>query len=369
MGFGNNVITLAKAYLISQSCRMTYLPPVWPPCKHVAAAVSKGYGYYFPSSLCDRLKLSLADYQYRIQRKLRLQLWPTLSFDPRDYAQTGVIDIGDACLVYLKNLGLDDPNKSVVLTTSGMWGGYAAIRRARSWISNLLESHADTRKRLTQIEQHCAGRLRIAVQIRMSDFVPRASNGAAREGERGVRLPLEWYTRICRLIRQVCDCNFVLLSDGTGRELSAFLDEFKPVNSLNEPYSDLLDLLLLSKADLALCSNSTYARIGCFLNDRPYIWPADTLVKDPSGRYGYLWNDGGNPVRHSNGSDHDAIRRCFALPINVCSLPTGLRRYLASNGTLPIEIPDDLLYRDAAYLFDGGSESPTRAPLFQLHVL
>ena len=102
-----------------------------------------------------------------------------------------------------------------------------------------------------------------------------------------MRLPLEWYTRICRLIRQVCDCNFVLLSDGTGRELSAFLDEFKPVNSLNEPYSDLLDLLLLSKADLALCSNSTYARIGCFLNDRPYIWPADTLVKDPSGRYGY----------------------------------------------------------------------------------
>ena len=45
-----------------------------------------------------------------------------------------------------------------------------------------------------------------------------------------------------------------------------------------------------------------------------------------------------------------AIRRCFALGSDCSTLPEGLTRYLASAGTAPIEIGNDLLYDDAVLL-------------------
>jgi hypothetical protein len=216
-------------------------------------------------------------------------------------------------------------------------------------------SHADTRKLLMEVEQLTVGRLRIAVNIRMGDFVERGGvtvdgiptvTGEITEGERNVRLPLDWYTRICSLIREACNCEFILVSDGTRQELQPFLDEISPVNILGVPFQDLVGALLMSRADLTICSNSTYSRFSVFLNDKPYIWCANTLIKDPSGRYGYLWSDGGNPVPASDSSEHDTIRRCFALGINFSVLPKGLKRYLDSNGELGIEAPADLLYRD-----------------------
>ena len=350
-GLGNNVIALARAHLIAESCQMTYQTPIWPPCEHVKPPTPNGYGYYFPTTLADRLKIELALFQRRVQGKLRIQLWPILLLDANDYKQIGVVDVGEACRVYLKNRGLDDPAESlVVITGKGMWGGYVGIRRARPWIIELFMSHADTRRRLTEIEQRTEERLRIAVHIRMRDFRPRQSTGPIRDGERCARLPLDWYVRICRLIREICDCGFILVTDGSHEELSPFLKEFNPVNTIGQPYQDLLDALLMSRSDLVICSNSTYSRLGVFLNDKPYIWCADTLAKDPSGRFGYLWKDGGNPVPASDRSDPHVIRRCFALSINFQTLPVGLKRYLNPNGTSLIEISDDLLYRDPVYL-------------------
>ena len=350
-GLGNNIIALARAHLIAESCQMTYQAPIWPPCEHVKPPTPNGYGYYFPTTLADKLKIKLTLFQRRVQGKSHVQLWPILLFGANDYKQIGVVDVGEACRVYLRNRGLDDPAKSVVVITGkGMWGGYAGIGRACAWINDLFMSHADTRRRLAEIERGTDGRLRIAVHIRIGDFQPRGSAGPMRGGERGVRLPLDWYARICCLIRDVCDCEFILVTDGTHEELLPFLKEFNPVNTLGQPYQDLLGALLMSRSDLVICSNSTYCRLGVFLNDKPYIWCADTLVKDLSGRFGYLWKDGGNPVPDAGRSDPDAIRRCFALSSNFSTLPGGLKRYLESSGTLSIEIPDDLLYRDPVYL-------------------
>jgi len=349
-GLGNNLLTVAKAYLIAQSCQMTYQPPVWPPTMHVWPPTKNGYGYYFPSTVGDKSRLSLFSYLFRIQRRFHIRLGPPiLHFGKDHYGKSRILDIGEACLAYLKTMELDDPAKSVIVTTTGMWGGYAAIKRARTWLHDLLMSHSDTRRRLEEIEARAEGRLRVVVNIRMGDFKP--STGNFQEGERVVRIPLDWFIRACRMIREVCDCAFILVTDGQHDELLPFLNEIHPIEYLGQPYSDLLGVLLLSHSDLAICSNSTYSRLGCFLNDKPYIWFADTLVRDPSRRFGYLWNDNGTPMpawikaaANSPRMNHGAIQRCFPISYGFSLLPEGLKRYLTSNGRLPIEVANDLLY-------------------------
>src|SRR5262249_49274110 len=53
-GFGNNVITLAKAHCVAERCGLTYLPPRWPPTHHMPQS-RDGYGHYFPLRARDRL--------------------------------------------------------------------------------------------------------------------------------------------------------------------------------------------------------------------------------------------------------------------------------------------------------------------------
>jgi hypothetical protein len=335
---------------------MRYQRPAWPPNQHVTPATSNGYGYYFPATLADRTRLRWWSSLYRLQRRLNTRLGPpVLAFDRAHYERIGITDVGEACAAYLRTLGLDDAEKSVVVTTSGMWGAYAAIRRARPWLRDFLWSHQETRRRFEDIARRLDGRLRVAVNIKMGSYA--SASGPFVQGERNVRLPLDWFVRVCRLIRQVCDCDFILVTDGTAEELQPLLSEIRPIHYLGEPYTDVLGLLLLIHSDLVVCSNSTYSRLACFLNDKPYVWIADTLVKDPSRRCGWLWKPDATPmpawlesaVRPSSTS-RDAVRRCFALQCDFAALPDGLGRYLRSRGTLPIEIKDDLLYGDSVLL-------------------
>lgn len=354
-GFGNNLITVAKAYLIAQSCEMNYLPPVWP--RNLVPPLH-GYDYYFPATILQKIETGLFSYMMRAQRKLGVQIGvPTLYFDRHLYNNISVIDAGEACLAHLKTLGLDDRGRSLVVTTSGMWGGYASIKRARAWLRELIQSHSDTRRRIEEIESLAQGRPKVTVDIKFGAYAPRKKN--FEEGERNSRLPIDWYIRICRKIREVSDCAFILSTDAKREELAPLLNEIQPINYLGQTSTDLMGLLMMIHSDLVVCSNSTYSRLGCFLNDKPYIWIADTLVKDRSGLYGYLWRDNGTPypawfkpaVKSTKESERpDAIRRCYALNCDFSVLPDGLKRYLASNATLPIEIDDDLLYAEPVYL-------------------
>lgn len=353
MGFGNNVITLAKAHLIAEACQMEYLPPAWPPCPHVKPPSPDGYGHYLKSTTLEKLKWQFVQYQFRAQRRLGLELWPTLIFDRADYRETGRTDVGEACLEYLRRRGLEDPKRSVVVTTPGMWGQYAGIRGARSWIGELLESHEKTLRRFEAAQAEAKGRFRVTVQIRMGDFVAREQAGTIVGGERVVRLPLDWYSRICRQLREVCDPVFVLVTDGTRQELKPFLEEFRPIHFIGQPYNDFLGVLLMRDAELVVGSNSTYTRLGVFLNDKPYIWCGETLYLDPTGRFGYLWNEPENrPVPTADRASREAVRRCFALSANFGELPGGLLRYAESGGRAGVEIADDLLYHEPVYLLD-----------------
>ncbi|HRE49698.1 MAG TPA: hypothetical protein PLD47_18390, partial [Aggregatilineales bacterium] len=207
------------------------------------------------------------------------------------------------------------------------------------------------RRRFEAFETATAGRLRVGVHIRCGDFAPRTTTVAIPAGERNVRLPLSWYITLCREIRAVADVQFVLQSDGTPDELRDFLDEFQPHHTLGEPYQDMLGALILSACDLALCSNSTYARLAMYMNDKPYIWSAETLYPDQSGRFGYLWREKDRPLPTADRSDPHATRRCYAVSIERPRLPEGARRYLHAGAALPTEIADDLLLRQPVHLF------------------
>jgi hypothetical protein len=175
-----------------------------------------------------------------------------------------------------------------------MWGGYSAIRAARAWLRALLMGHEETRRRFEAIQQRTQGKLRVAVNIKLGSYQPHGDQFA--EAERCVRIPLEWFSRTCRLLRESADCAFTLVTDGTPEELAPFVAETGAIHSLGEPYVDLLGLLVMMHADLVVCSNSTYSRLACFLNEKPYVWIADTLVSDPSGHYGYLWKRDASPM-------------------------------------------------------------------------
>lgn len=88
-----------------------------------------------------------------------------------------------------------------------------------------------------------------------------------------------------------------------------------------------------------------------FLNDKPYVWPADTLYADDSGDYGYLWRDRGRGVTSEDRAKEGAeiVRRCFALPLGFTRLPAGLLRYAASRGRATIECHNDLIYREPVW--------------------
>jgi len=350
-GFGNNIITLAKAHLIAESCNLTYQAPVWPYCPHVKPDSPNGYGHYFPSTRTDKLKLNALELLFRVNRRLNSSIpFSTITYRVEDYKQSGIVDVGEACRVFLQQRGLESPSRSLVLTVEGMWGFYLGIQRARSWITHLLRSHADTVQRLEAIHNRLAGKPRIAVHIRMGDFVAREAAGAMRSGERNVRLPLEWYIRVCQQIQEHVDANVILLSDGKPEELKPFLDAIRPTHILGEPYQDLLGILLLCESDLIVASNSSYSRLGVFLNDKPYVCPADTLHPDSSRKFGYLWKGLGSAVPADDRSDPDIVRRCYALPMNSPQIPGGLIKYLRSNGTAKIEFSEDLLYSQPVYV-------------------
>jgi len=360
-GFGNNFFALVRAHLIAESCALEYQTPLWPACTHVRTAPQLGYGLYFPPARHARWRWWFTRWHVAVKKRLGLALWPLLELTKEvslKAKEFGIVDVGEAFYRYLAARGLDHPERSLtVLVPPGNLSEYAEIRRGRSWLNDLLLQHARTRSLVEKIDAQTRGNFRVALQVRMGDFVERGNvtcDGVPTEpgkivpGERNVRLPLDWYIRIGLQLRDAGPVSFVLVTDGQIHELKPLIDVLQPIHIIGEPYQDLAGALILARSDLVVCSNSTYCRLAVFLNDRPYIWPADTLYSDSSGDYGYLWRDGGRAVsaEDRDTEDEGVVRRCFALPISFRKLPAGLLRYVRGGGRIPIESGNDLIFRE-----------------------
>src|SRR5206468_871906 len=125
----------------------------------------------------------------------------------------------------------------------------------------------DFQKKLDQ------NRLLIAVHIRMTDFVMPTRETDFR-GLWNTRIPLDWYTRVCRSLKDQLGeaVTFFLVSDGTPEELAAFIAEFKPMNTFDQQQNVVSDLLLMASADMLICSISSFSQWAAFLSNAPYAW-------------------------------------------------------------------------------------------------
>ncbi len=340
-GLGDNLIAVSKAYLIADTCGMKFIPPFWPKTGHVLNS-KNGYGCYFPVNRTLSHIVGLMVYKYKIFRKML----PVYSFTGQDYWKTGVEDVGIACSQTLTSKGLDVQNKHLLITTEGTWGKYFAIKRARSMLRSLLLSHKPSKQAYERMMEETRGYFKVAVHIRLGDFRIREDQDNIIPGERFKRLPMAWFINLCEAIQKHINCVFFLITDGEPQEVDEFAMQFSPKNDFRMYRKDILDLLLLSNANLVICSNSQFSRLGVFLNDSPYIWPADTLYRDESGRFGYLYQTKRDPIRISDKTFNDSVvRRCFAIRTDFGLLPTGLTKYLSSTGSAHVEMNDDLLYK------------------------
>jgi hypothetical protein len=269
-GLGNELIPLAKAFIASSELGLRFLPTSW-------GLNSRGYGSYFGSSRLDWVRALVLS-----------KVLPSYRFCEADYLSTGEVDFDRAIRVYAEARGLSR-QKSYVLLTEGMWGGYRAIRKARPFILKTLHGTRYTAENLYAFEKAVGhASLRVAVSIRLTDFA-QPSGATNYQGLWNTRVPLEWYSRVCRHLRDAFGDNLaiVLLSDGTEAELTGFVREFDPLMTKSQRHTAVSDLLLMANADLLVCSISSYSQWAAFLSGSPYIWYRPHLT--PVGELLTMW--------------------------------------------------------------------------------
>lgn len=273
-GLGNELFPWAKAFLASQALNAQLAHPAW-------GLNRRRYYRDFGTSRLDWLS----------QRILKTVL-PTVHFDEEAYRRTGKDDYQQAVAVFAEEQGLAR-RSHFVFSTSGMWGGFHAIRKARVFVlSELLKARHAVHNVHAVLDQVEEGNALVAVHIRRGDFTAVDDDAEAHTRWRGrfnVALPLDWYVSTCAAIKRRCGkaVQLVLLTDASAQEVQPFIDEFRPLTTFHLRQTACSDLLLMAFADSIVCSVSSYSMWGAFLSNAPYLWYAPNL-QDHHG-FGSLW--------------------------------------------------------------------------------
>ena len=227
-------------------------------------------------------------YDWLRNRALQLAL-PRFDFGEADWRAHGAGDVRAALRGYAAAHGLAERGR-YVLTTSGMWGGYAHIEAARPLVRALLQAsrYAERNRRLLEAQRDPA-RLLVGLHVRLGDFRP-VTSAADYGSVWNVRLPMAWYLNVARrLVRQFGDgVQFLVVSDGNAAQLQPLLDAVPCLTTASFGDSDCSDLLALADADLLVCSLSSFSQWAAFLSSSPYLWYAPTLRRHAAG-HGSIW--------------------------------------------------------------------------------
>jgi hypothetical protein len=269
-GLGNELFPWAKAFLASQALGARLLHPAW-------GLNQRNYHCDFGTSRLDWL----------LQRGIRFAM-PTFQFDESAYLATGKDDYQQAVNEFAITEGLSG-RRHFVFVTSGMWGGFQAICKARVFVlSELLKARRAVENFHATMGEVHTGNVLIAVHIRRGDFLNiNADDDYC--GRFNVALPLEWYLKTCESIKRGCGgkVQFLLLTDASQETVQPFIDAFEPLTTCHLRQTACSDLLLMAYADCIVCSVSSYSMWGAFLSNAPYIWFAPNL-QNHAGR-GSLW--------------------------------------------------------------------------------
>lgn len=265
-GLGNELIPWARAHVAAQVLGARCLPPAF-------GLNSRRYWRHFGTPRYDWL----------VQRAVRA-LWPVVEFTEQDHLAHGGGDVMQSFSGFAKQQRLFERNR-VCVVTRGMWGGYGHLDAARDFVFATLYQSRFAARNLMQLRARLARRFTVGMHVRLGDFKP-STAAADYRGKFNVALPLDWYVAVVRSIVQQMGADtvqFVIASDGTAEQLKPLTDTCDCVIASALPDSDCSDMLALARADLLVCSISSFSAWAATLSEAPYLWFAPQLTPDASG--------------------------------------------------------------------------------------
>lgn len=247
-GLGNEIIPWGKAWITSQELGLTCMHPSW----------SLNPRQYFKDFQTSRL--DFIPYEF-MKRMPGVTIDTTFAQEKDDYA-----DVVNA---------LNLPRKPLVLKhASGMSGGYFGIYKARDYISHQIAKPHHVSRDLYKVRKNLEPNLiTVAVHIRIGDFVE--SDTGPKPGEFNKMIPLEWYTNLIRHLKRTFQdkIQFLIFSD---KAEDVGIKALMKINGVHLPIFRknplLSDLILMSTADLLICSISSMSLLAGFLSNTPYVW-------------------------------------------------------------------------------------------------
>ncbi len=265
-GLGNEMFPWAKGWIASQVLDARLIGPSW-------GINRRRYDRNFRTS---RLDFLLEDALLRL---------PHFDFTERDYLATGAIDFGAAVSQWAGKRGLLQ-RRSFVVGVGGMWGGYGAIRSARPFLlSRLLASHGALRNVYQVISKLDRNRVFVAVHMRSGgEGFTTPMPGVSQRGRFNLQIPGEWYLWVCKVLKERFRdrVQFWFFTDHKNPDCDEAIRRFNPAQFTQTRLTECSDLLLMTQADLRVCSVSSYSMAASFLSDGPYVWyePQLTLSDD-----------------------------------------------------------------------------------------
>jgi hypothetical protein len=337
-GLGNELMMMAKAFIAAEELGLTLLRPSW-------GLSRRGYRHYFGTSRLDFLRAHAV-----------ASVLPNFWVTEQDYRATGELDFDKAIHVYAEKHRLRE-RAAFVLRTDGLWGEFYAIRKSAPFILKTLYGTRHTVTNMYHYEKLVADReLVVAVNIRLTDFAVPSPETDFR-GLWNTRIPMPWYSAVCRSLRAALGDRvvFYLVTDGRPEEVRSFVEEFRPITHWNRCYSDVSNLLILTRADALVCSISSYSEWGAFLSRVPYFWyrPHLRVVDEWETIWGYLPPT--NPLTTRDGS------RPRGIPVgNDGRVPDWVIEHLDAQGSLN-RATFDLVRSGGVPLPDSGRAGGIRA--------
>lgn len=255
-GLGNELIAWGKGWIASQVLRARLVGPSW-------GLNQRRYDRNFGTS---RLDFVLEE---------ALQRLPHMAFTESDYRATGEPDFGRALALWAGERGLLQ-RSSFIVTVEGMWGGYRAIHEARAFLHTQLAASRDALAKAYEIASRLdRGKLFVAVHMRLlRDGFNTIRPGDDVRGRFNIFVPGEWYLWVCEQLRREFGehMQFHFFTDKPGPEFEEAVRRFNPGQQMQSGLTECSDLLLMTQADLRVCSVSSYSLAASFLSGGPYLW-------------------------------------------------------------------------------------------------
>lgn len=316
-GLGNELIPWARAFLAAQVVGARALPPAF-------GFNPRKYWRHFGTPRYDWVLHKAIEY-----------MLPVVEFKETDYWRHGGGDVVQALRKFADAADLHR-RRAFVLVTEGMWGGYGHIAAARDFMfSTLYQSRFAARNLIRVAERLHPDKPVIGMHVRLGDFLPSPAEPDMYKGRFNCSLPMEWYCNIAHSIysRLGESVQFLIVSDGTREQLQPLLDAVPAVTTSDLPDSDCSDLLALAKADLLVCSVSSYSSIAAFLSDAPYLWFEPNLQIHDERFYSIWGHEEGQQRQDSPTRSAIQHRMIGGNDFSGRGIPVGLQG----------DVPDDVL--------------------------